>query len=281
MINETLDALLISQTRKPDEIVIVNGGGKNNSKNYLEKWRSHFFNLKIIDTKNINLAVSRNIGLPYCKGDLVLQTDDDARPLPDWIEKLEKTHTKYLNAGVIGGDVIDGGGSFLSRVADAATFPHHTKIQKVHNVPGVNSSYKKEVIQQVGEYDISLFRGEDVDYNWRAKKKGWDVLYIPDIKVLHVHRPTWAGLFKQHYMYGRAYFLVRNKWNDMYSHYPKKVDSMKSFTKWLGSWFWIPWLDAFQKTRKMKSQITGIEFIILGLINYSNRIGTFVQKYFH
>ena len=133
-----------------------------------------------------------------------------------------------MNAGVIGGDVIDGGGgSFLSRVADAATFPHHTNIQKVHNVPGVNSSYKKEVIQQVGDYDIALFRGEDVDYNWRAKKKGWDVLYIPDIKVLHVHRPTWVGLFRQHYMYGRAHFLVRNKWTDMYSHYPMKVDSMK------------------------------------------------------
>jgi len=274
--------LINNQTRIPDEIVIVNGGGESNCQSTLEKWKRIFPQIKIIKIENVNLAASRNVGLPYCQGDLILQTDDDARPLPDWIKKLEKAHERYSKAGVIGGDVIDGGGgSFLSRVADAATFPHHKKIQKVHNVPGVNSSYKKEVIQQVGEYDISLFRGEDVDYNWRAKKKGWDVLYIPDIKVLHVHRPTWAGLFKQHYMYGRAHFLVRSKWPEMYSPYPLKVDSIYLFLKWLASWVWFPWLDAFIKSRKMMYQPNWFEYFTLGLINMSNRIGISVQKHFH
>ena len=186
----------MDQTIKPDEIIIVNGGGDNDCQKTLEKWELKFHSMKIIKTNNINLAANRNIGLPYCSGDIILQTDDDARPLPNWIEKMVKAHKKYPEAGVIGGDVIDASGnSFLSNIADVSTFPHHNSICEVRNVPGVNSSYKREVIEQVGEYDENLFRGEDVDYNWRAILQGWKVLHIPEIMVVHVNRATWQGLF--------------------------------------------------------------------------------------
>ena len=72
--------------------MVVNGGGGNNCQETLEDWKIKFSNLKIINTKNVNLAASRNIGLPQCIGDLILQTDDDARPYPDWIEKIVKFH---------------------------------------------------------------------------------------------------------------------------------------------------------------------------------------------
>ena len=271
--------MINNQTRKPDEIVIVNGGGDSNCQPTLKKWKRLFRQIKIIKIENVNLAASRNVGLPFCQGDLILQTDDDARPLPDWIEKLEKTHARYPSAGVIGGDVVDAGGrSFLSQIADVATFPHHDRIHLVRNVPGVNSSYKREVIEQVGEYDLSLFRGEDVDYNWRAIQLEWEVLYIPDIKVLHIHRPTWMGLFFQHYMYGRAHFLVRSKWPDMYSPYPLKLNSTYSILKWIASWIWFPWIDAYHKAKNMKNEINGFDCLVLGLVNIGNRIGIAIQR---
>jgi GT2 family glycosyltransferase len=277
-----LDALINNQNRIPDEIIIVNGGGENDCQKILEKWQKEFPAINIIQTKNKNLAASRNVGLAYCSGDLILQTDDDARPFPNWIEEMVTAHKNNPDYGVIGGRVIDASrGNFLSKIADITTFPNHNSTQKVRSVPGVNSSYKKEVIESVGEYDETLFRGEDVDYNWRAIKNGWKVVYIPEIKVYHVHRPTWNGLLKQHYMYGRAHFLVRSKWPEMYSPYPQKIDSIYSFLKWLASWVWFPWLDAFLKSCKMVSQPNGFEFFTLGFINISNRIGTSIQKNFH
>jgi len=172
-------------------------------------------------------------------------------------------------------------GNFLSKIADIATFPSYKKVQKVRSVAGVNSSYKKEVIEMIGDYDETLFRGEDVDYNWRAIQKGWDVLFCPEIKVKHLHRPSWKGLFQQHFMYGRAHYLVRKKWPGMYSHYPLKISSFKTLLKWYASWVWFPWLDAFLKSCKMVSHPNGFEFFTLGFINISNRIGTSVQKNFH
>jgi GT2 family glycosyltransferase len=282
LINDTLKSIIVNQTRKPDEIIIVNGGGEKNCQSTLVKWKTIFSNIKIIKTENINLANSRNIGLPYCKGDLILQTDDDARPLPDWIEKLEKVHARYPAAGVIGGDVIDASrGNFLSKIADIATFPNHKKVQKVRSVPGVNSSYKKEVIEMIGDYDETLFRGEDVDYNWRAIQKGWDVLYCPEIKVKHLHRPTWKGLFQQHFMYGRAHYLVRRKWPTMYSHYPLKISSIKSLLKWFASWGWTPLNDAVKKSSQLAPKMNGFDILIFLFVNLSNRVGTAMQRHFY
>jgi len=282
LINETLKSIIVNQTRKPDEIIVINGGGENDCQETLEKWQKEFLALNIIQTKNKNLAASRNIGLARCSGDLILQTDDDARPFPNWIEEIVNAHKNYPDCGVIGGRVIDASsGNFLSKIADIATFPNHKKTSKVRSVPGVNSSYKKEVIDQVGKYDETLFRGEDVDYNWRAIQKGWDVLFCPEIKVKHLHRPSWMGLFQQHFMYGRAHYLVRKKWPEMYCHYPLKISSIKSLIKWFASWGWIPLNDAVQKSSRLTSQMNGFDILVFLFVNLSNRVGTAMQRHFY
>ena len=279
LIEGTLESLLKNQNRSPDEIVIVNGGGIKNCQKMIKKWQNKFPIIKTIQTRNKNLATSRNIGLPHCKGDIILQTDDDARPLPDWIEKMIKYHEKYSEVGVIGGDVIDASrGNFLSKIADIATFPSYKKVQKVRSVAGVNSSYKKEVIELVGEYDETLFRGEDVDYNWRAIQSGWDVLYCPEIKVKHLHRPSWKSLFQQHFMYGRAHYLVRKKWPEMYSHYPLKISSFKTLLKWYASWSWTPFNDAIKKSSQLTSKMNGFDILVFLFVNLSNRVGTAFQR---
>ena len=103
LINGTLKSIINNQTQKLDEIIIVNGGGENDCQESLEKWQKEFPALYIIQTKNKNLAASRNIGLSHCNGDLILQTDDDARPFPNWIEEMVKAHKNDPDCGVIGG----------------------------------------------------------------------------------------------------------------------------------------------------------------------------------
>jgi len=279
LINETLKSIIECQSVSANEIIVVNGGGENNCQETLDFWKTKHPNFKILITENINLATSRNIGLPHCTGDLILQTDDDARPFPNWVETMIDMHQAYPEAGVIGGEVVDSDGkSFISQIADSSTFPLYHSTQKVRNVPGVNSSYKKEVIVQVGNYDIKLFRGEDVDYNWRAIKKGWDVLYVPEIKVIHVHRPTWKGLLDQHYMYGRAYYLVRKKWPEMYSVYPHKFNSIKAVFKFLYMTI-SPIIDAIKKSKRMPTLSRSIISIpIISMINYFWLIGLMNQK---
>lgn len=278
LIKDTLKSLIENPSKSADEIIVVNGGGANDCEETLNHWKAKCPYLKELKTENINLANSRNIGLKHCKGDLVLMTDDDARVFPDWIEKMEEAHELYPEAGVIGGQIVDASGhSFLSRVADVITFPLYKETTEVNSVPGVNCSYKKAVIDAIGEQDVQLFRGEDVDYNWRAKQAGWKVLYVPEIKVYHAHRPSWKGLFHQHHMYGRAYYRVRKKWPAMYCAYPRHL---KTFRMWLKGVYYLltPFHYAFQKARLMPGLSEKIAaYPIIWALSYYTMYGNFKQ----
>ncbi|WP_425421117.1 glycosyltransferase family 2 protein [Phaeodactylibacter xiamenensis] len=278
LIHATLKSLIEDSIKKADEIVVVNGGGEKDCSPTLSYWKDRCDYLREVKTQNINLANSRNIGLKAVKGDLILMTDDDARVFPDWIEKMVKAHQGFPKAGVIGGEVVDASGeSLLSHIADITTFPRYNKRTEVRHVPGVNCSFKREVIDAIGEQDLQLFRGEDVDYTWKAQRAGWKVLYDPDIKVYHAHRPTWKGLFHQHHMYGRAYYRVREKWKDMYCAYPRHLRTPRMWAKGL-YYLASPWLYAWQKAKKLpdlKERLSG--YFIITAISYYTMYGTFLQ----
>lgn len=280
LIDGTLRAIIKGQTMPPDEIVVVNGGGVNDCAATIAKWQNAFPQLREIKTSNVNLATSRNVGLPQCKGDIIIQTDDDAEPFGNWIERLVEEHGRHPEAGVIGGDVVDASGKgLLFKIADATTFPHNKGVVEVRSVPGVNSSYKRAVIEQVGEYDTTMFRGEDVDYNWRAIQVGWKVLCFPDIKVYHHHRATWQGLFNQHYMYGRAYLLVRRKWQNMYCCYPHRIKTLRDILK--AAYFTVvPFVDQARKLKYVKGFFNKVvAYPIMVLIGYNWHRGVLTQYF--
>jgi GT2 family glycosyltransferase len=255
----------------PDELVIVNGGD-DNADNVVEKYKDKFPLIKLIRTKNVNLAVSRNVGLPYCTGDIIAMTDDDAEVFPDWVTKMKSVHLEHSEAGAIGGMVIGTNRhTLLGRMSDVVTFPNFEKPNYYRTLPGVNISYKKNVIDKIGLQDPTLFRGEDVDFNWRIIKLGYKIYYDPEIKVYHHHRPTLMKFLNQHYMYGRAYYLVRKKWDDMYCVYPKQLRTLKDFFK-LINFFVSTFYEAISASIKMK----GFDKIISFPIFFINQV---VWKY--
>lgn len=232
LLAQCLDALLGCSAEMPDQVVIVNGGDARADQVVGDTGRPGAGVVKLVKTVNKNLAASRNIGLPHCTGDIIAMTDDDAEVFPDWITEIKRLHAAYPQAGAIGGPVIAADkDSLISRISDRVTFPAYPAARTVRTLPGVNISYKHVVVERVGLQDETLFRGEDVDYNWRVKQLGYDIWFDPGIRVRHHHRPSLMGFWRQHYMYGRAYYLVRRKWSDMYCIYPHSIRRPKDGLK--------------------------------------------------
>ncbi len=256
MLAMALEALLNRTTEKPDEVVVVNGGD-GRADEVMQKYSSTpGIQVKLIKTVNKNLATSRNIGLAHCTGEIVAMTDDDAEVFPDWVTRMKEAHAAHPEAGGVGGAVLGAhsGESLLSRIADVATFSSPPNPGYVRTIAGVNVSYKREALQKVGLQDVTLFRGEDVDFNWRIKRLGYEIYYDPKIKVLHDHRPNLQQTLNQFYMYGRAYYLVRQKWPDMYCVYPRKIGKIKDFLKLLFfvcSTGWEPFMMAMKLQRSL------------------------------
>ena len=78
-------------------------------------------------------------------------------------------------------------------------------------------------------------------------------------------------------MYGRAYYLVRKKWPEMYSFYPPSISSVSTFLKLIASWTFVPFLDAISKAKMLNTHPNGFEILTILIINISNRIGITVE----
>jgi len=280
MLEMALNALINRTDEKPDRVVIVNGGDEQ-SDSIIRKYMDRLdIQVKLVKTVNKNLAASRNIGLAHCNGDIVAMTDDDAEVFPDWVTQIKKAHAEHPEAGGVGGAVIgaDSNKSLLSRIADVATFSSPPQPSYVSTIAGVNVSYKRSVLQVVGPQDETLFRGEDVDFNWRIKKLGYEIYYDPAIRVLHHHRTNFKRSINQFYMYGRAYNLVRGKWNEMYCVYPHKLSGVKDGLKFL--YFLLSTLiDPFISAMKMSTWVDRIMALpVIFALHIAWKGGMVVQK---
>jgi GT2 family glycosyltransferase len=233
MLAKCLHALVDCTDEPPDQVVVVNGGDERTDEVVKSFQGKRGIEVILIKTINKNLATSRNIGIPYCDADIVAMTDDDAEVFPDWVTRMKDAHRRHPEAGAVGGAIVGAmsDASLVSRLSDQVTFPSPVAEEYVRTLPGVNISYKKEVVEALGPQDVALFRGEDVDFNWRTLRLGYKILFDPQIKVLHYHRPTVTRFLRQHYMYGRAYYLVRRKWKEMYCVYPHGLHTGRDVAK--------------------------------------------------
>jgi GT2 family glycosyltransferase len=263
LLDQALASLVEKTIEKPNQIVVVNGGDENTDLAVRHLQKTSPVSIQLVKTINRNLAASRNIGLHHCTGEIIAMTDDDAEVSPDWVTQMKRLHSEHPEAGAIGGLVIGTNThTLVGKVADKITFPSWPEQRRVRTLPGVNISYKKNVIEQIGSQDETLFRGEDVDFNWRVQRLGYSILYDPSVKVFHHHRPTVKGFLNQHYMYGRAYYLVRRKWPEMYCVYPHGLRNMKDFLKalnFLAALAYQPFLTA----RKIPSKADRIKALPL------------------
>lgn len=282
MLKDALSALVDGTTEKPDQVVVVNGGDEQADEVVGHFAGKSLVEVKLVKTQNRNLAASRNVGLPHCVGDVVAMTDDDAKVFPNWITQMKRAHNDHPEAGAVGGPVVGTNtDSVVGKVADLIAFPSWPEARYARTLPGVNLSYKREALERVGQQDEHLFRGEDVDYNWRVLEAGYKLYYDPDIKVYHHHRPTMGALLHQFYMYGRAYYLVRRKWPNMYSIYPHGIHGLKDGLKavnFVAEALYGPFCNAW-KLRGWRSRLEALPVVLCTGIAW--RTGILSQMFYY
>ncbi len=265
LLTRALEALTKYSDEKPDQIVVVNGGDDRATRvvQYFMITNKDDVEINLVRTVNKNPAANRNVGLPHCRGDIIATTDDDAQVFPNWVALMKQVHQAHPQAGAVGGPVIGTPtNSLVAQAADLITFPDWPQPQYVRTLPTVNISYKREIVKRVGLLDETLFCGEDVDYNWRVQKLGYKIYFDPQIKVYHQHRPTLNGFLNQHYRYGKAYYLVRRKWRDMYCVYPHQLRRVRDGLKALNFVAALLY-EPFRTTQQVSSLKTRLELIPL------------------
>ena len=106
-LRECLDSVL-KQTHKDVELVIINDGSKDETKNILDEYKSKYSHVQVIHTENGGVSRARNIGLDNATGEYIMFLDSDDLLVANAIEILLhdlKDNDADIAAGLMSSEV--------------------------------------------------------------------------------------------------------------------------------------------------------------------------------
>ncbi|MCL0078844.1 glycosyltransferase [Dehalococcoidia bacterium] len=206
-IKEFVDSLL-SQSRPPDEIVIVDGGSTDKTTEIINSYINKGAPIKLIIKKGTNIAKGANIAIKSAKHDLIASTHAGCRLDKDWLKNLMKPLVEDPSIDVVSGWYEPDVQTDFEDCVAQLTCP---KLERVLSnadkfLPSSRSvAYKKEVWEKVGGYPEWLsWAAEDTLFALSLRKAGYKFTFMKDAVVYWRMRPNLRGFFKQYYLYARG-----------------------------------------------------------------------------
>ncbi len=234
-------ASLLKQTRKPDEVVIVDSSSRP-QKTLLKKYRLHL-NIRYIYKPQCNIPQARGLALQSASNDLALFLDDDCTAEKEWLAKMIKLHQKNPKACLISGQLIHTPKKSLYGFLITNLRSHRFKITpaekrgiyfNIENCLLMKKEFKKQKIQ----FDPEMEHEEFADLALQILHHGGKILLTPATKVYHHERNSLMKFLKQRFKNSGNAVRLRKKWSDeLYFYGAKRPSYLQLLIKLLGDLF--------------------------------------------
>ncbi len=234
------------------EVIVVDNDSHDSSVADLKAIRDR--RVSVIENKeNLGFAKANNIGVKKAQGRYLLFLNSDTIVYPNTLERMVafmETNPK-VGAATCRLKTPDGGedysahrgfptpwNAFTYFSGLASLFPKSKLFSgytqgwkdrsKIHEVDAISGAFmftRQEAGEQIGWWDEDyFFNGEDLDFCYKLKHKGWKILYIPDFEILHYNGMS-GGTKKKTANLSRATKETRARIQDA------RFDAMKIFYK--------------------------------------------------
>ncbi|MDG6219103.1 MAG: glycosyltransferase [Candidatus Thermoplasmatota archaeon] len=217
---------LINQTIDPEfyEIIIVDNGSTDNTKNLVENLRNNE-QLCYIYEPIRGLSQARNTGWQNARGEYIAFLDDDGLATVNWLEEIINTFEKTSpSPDACGGKIeLIWETNRPSWIADSMLkplgyFDYGDKSFSLdsgnQNIGGGNMAFKKNIPELIGYFNTNLGRkgsnllsNDENDFFSRMRKKGLKLCYNPKIVALHhvtKNRTEKNWFLKRYYWQGKS-----------------------------------------------------------------------------
>lgn len=216
---ECLEALSRqSYPKESYEIVVVSDGSTDGTNELLQECQKNAqFKLELVFQNNQGVSGARNAGIKKARGEIVCFTDDDCIAEKDWLENLVKNYTDE-RIGCVGGMINSyPAKSFVEKYADRKKLLNQENFLVCGPAITSNTSYRREILLDVGGFDPDLTISEDGDLGIRVKLKGFSSVYARDAVIFHKHRANLKSFLIQQYKWHAG----RSRLNKKYPMYFK------------------------------------------------------------
>jgi len=224
---------LVSQTRPPAEIVVVDNASADDTAGLV----AGRFPQVVLERRPTNEGFARgnNIGIALTRADWVLTLNPDARLNPDYLECLLAFAATRPRAGMLGGKLLrdEAGGRRIidstgieifrsRRVRDRDSGELDSggrdQAEPVFGVCAAAALYRREMLLDIlidNEIFVESFfcYYEDADLAWRARRRGWEAWYVS--QAIGWHRrggsPVASAFSRRLTHRNRLWLIARNE----------------------------------------------------------------------
>ncbi len=151
-------------------------------------------------------SAARNAGVEAAQGEIVLFTDADCEPWPDWLERMT---APFADPEVMGAK-----GVYRTRqrslIARLVQLEYEFRYERMARLPSIDfidtyaAAYRRDLFLRYGGFatDIPIPSVEDIDLSFRLAQAGYRLVFVPDARVWHTHPATLRAYLARKIRYG-------------------------------------------------------------------------------
>jgi cellulose synthase/poly-beta-1,6-N-acetylglucosamine synthase-like glycosyltransferase len=211
-IGRTLEAIQRQTFKGRVEVIVVDDGSRDETAAVV----SAFQGTKLLSQPNRGPAAARNNGARAASGEILLFTDDDCVPQPDWIDRMLGPFKNPM--------VVAAKGAYLTRQKELVArfvqaeyedkFARMAKHEFIDFIDTYSAAFRRDVFLKYNGYDISFPTAcaEDVELSYRMHRDGLLMAFVPAAQVYHTHPNKLLAYIRKKYKfaYWRVYALALN-----------------------------------------------------------------------
>lgn len=232
------------------ELVLVDDGSSDGTAAYLrarsEQCRN---NMTVLYQRQSGAPAARNNGARTARGRALLFLDDDMIASPTLVREHAQLHLQDPGAIVVGHlSLPEGEREPWVAWEDAQLGHHFAALRSGVRTPGPrdfysgNCSVSTALFEQVGGYDTTLPRAEDVEIGYRLAGAGARFYFRAEADSLHLGRHRFAAWLRNARLYGRCDMMLA--WEkghsylreELFTWYRKRNPLNKALVRLCATW---------------------------------------------
>ncbi|NLM36963.1 MAG: glycosyltransferase family 2 protein [Firmicutes bacterium] len=211
-------------TKTPFRLLVIDNNSKDQTKDYLQAMRKDpFFGAQmrlVFNPANLGVAKAWNQAVRMTSGRYLVFLNPDLMFTKDWLSKLMKYAARHKKAMVVGAKILNPDGTIYHAGATGKIQGKgemdrpglYDREKKVRWIQGSCFLVKREIFSIIGGFDEQFFMyGEEVDFCWRVRKAGYEVLYAP-VPIYHYRQGSKISRAARHQLRRHSAQLLRAKW---------------------------------------------------------------------